>query len=436
MAVNISFKAMTSKTKSRFPASMLFCFLTFAAALAAIWIVHEQPVEWSSFPRRESDPIAVTIFEAALSGLCFSVAGTLLAEALHRDRLRSGLAAAGFAIGAGLYCLCSGFAPNVDICTCLAASAVLLCCALIARGERPREPLGQALGCVFICAAVSALIMLILYLLISAVTALFAAGIRWEVTNQLNSTAFAITALLIAPFLLFSFLPDESAPKERYAGLRKVLAYVILPAYLLLLAVLLGYIVTIVVKWELPVGRMNPYAMLALGTFAGLHLLLTGKENRLSRFFVRHGAWALLPVIIVQAVAVYIRIEAYGLTTSRILGLAFTAACLIPVISAFLRRYGRIFFLVSAVLSGLNAAVFGTDAQMTIFTVIQSLFSLATLIPSIAVTVRRLHDIGKSGWFYFLILIPVVGSIILLVWECKDSEPGTNVYGPNPKGVY
>ena len=93
-------------------------------------------------------------------------------------------------------------------------------------------------------------------------------------------------------------------------------------------------------------------------------------------------------------------------------------------------------FLVSAVLSGLNAAVFGTDAQMTIFTVIQSLFSLATLIPSIAVTVRRLHDIGKSGWFYFLILIPVVGSIILLVWECKDSEPGTNVYGPNPKGVY
>ena len=93
-------------------------------------------------------------------------------------------------------------------------------------------------------------------------------------------------------------------------------------------------------------------------------------------------------------------------------------------------------FLVSAVLSGLNAAVFGTDAQMTIFTIIQSLFSLATLIPSIAVTVRRLHDIGKSGWFYFLILIPVVGSIILLVWECKDSEPGTNVYGPNPKGVY
>lgn len=350
MTVSISLKAMTGKTKSRFPASMLFCFLTFAAALAAIWIVHEQPVDWSSFPRRESDPIAVTIFEAALSGLCFSVAGTLLAEALHRDRLRSGLSAAGFAIGAGLYCLCSGFSPSADICTCLVVSAVLLCCAMIARRKSPRESLGQALGCYFICAAVSALVMLILYLLVSAVTALFAAGIRWEVTNQLHSTAFAVSALLVAPFLLFSFLPDENTPKEKYTGLRKMLAYVILPAYLLLLAVLLGYIVTIIVRWELPVGQMNPYAMLALGTFAGLHLLLTGEENKLSRFFVRYGVWALLPVIIVQAIAVYIRIDAYGLTMARILGLAFTAVCVITVISAFLRRYGRLFFIASAVL--------------------------------------------------------------------------------------
>ena len=92
--------------------------------------------------------------------------------------------------------------------------------------------------------------------------------------------------------------------------------------------------------------------------------------------------------------------------------------------------------IVTAVLSGINAAVFGPDAQMTVFTVIQGIFSLATLIPSLAVTVRRLHDIGKSGWFYLLALIPIVGGIILLVWECKDSEPGTNNYGPNPKGVY
>lgn len=63
------------------------------------------------------------------------------------------------------------------------------------------------------------------------------------------------------------------------------------------------------------------------------------------------------------------------------------------------------------------------------------LWNLAALIPVIAVTVRRLHDIGKSGWFYLLHLIPCgIGSLILLVFMCMDSQPGDNQYGPNPKG--
>ena len=60
------------------------------------------------------------------------------------------------------------------------------------------------------------------------------------------------------------------------------------------------------------------------------------------------------------------------------------------------------------------------------------LWSLAVLIPSIAISVRRLHDIGKAGTWYLLNLIPVVGSIILLVWYCQDST-GDNQWGPNPK---
>lgn len=64
---------------------------------------------------------------------------------------------------------------------------------------------------------------------------------------------------------------------------------------------------------------------------------------------------------------------------------------------------------------------------------IYGLYLLAILIPSIAVGVRRLHDIGKSGWFMFIVLIPIVGGIWLLVLYCTDSEPGENEYGPNPK---
>lgn len=62
------------------------------------------------------------------------------------------------------------------------------------------------------------------------------------------------------------------------------------------------------------------------------------------------------------------------------------------------------------------------------------LYLLAVIIPSIAVSVRRLHDSGKSGWWWFLSVVPVL-AFVLLVFYALDSEPGDNKYGPNPKGV-
>lgn len=63
------------------------------------------------------------------------------------------------------------------------------------------------------------------------------------------------------------------------------------------------------------------------------------------------------------------------------------------------------------------------------------LFVLAMLIPSLAVTVRRLHDTSRSGWWFFISFIPLIGGIVLLVFTCLDSTPGTNAYGPNPKAA-
>ena len=62
-------------------------------------------------------------------------------------------------------------------------------------------------------------------------------------------------------------------------------------------------------------------------------------------------------------------------------------------------------------------------------------YSLAVLIPGIAVSVRRLHDTNRSGWWLLIALVPFVGVIILLVFMFLDSQPGDNQYGPNPKGV-
>ena len=65
--------------------------------------------------------------------------------------------------------------------------------------------------------------------------------------------------------------------------------------------------------------------------------------------------------------------------------------------------------------------------------ILSGIWGLAVLVPTLAVVWRRLHDIGKSGAWYFIFLVPLVGWIILLVFLCKDSQPGENQYGPSPK---
>ncbi|MEY4906138.1 MAG: hypothetical protein RLZZ292_3953 [Bacteroidota bacterium] len=67
---------------------------------------------------------------------------------------------------------------------------------------------------------------------------------------------------------------------------------------------------------------------------------------------------------------------------------------------------------------------------------IGSLYSLLVLLPGIAVLVRRLHDVGKSGWFFFIALIPLVGIIWLLVVLCTEGDDHTNDYGPDPKNIF
>jgi uncharacterized membrane protein YhaH (DUF805 family) len=63
------------------------------------------------------------------------------------------------------------------------------------------------------------------------------------------------------------------------------------------------------------------------------------------------------------------------------------------------------------------------------------LYGLGIIIPSLAVLVRRLHDVGKSGWWFFIVLIPLIGAIWILILVCTDGNPGENIYGPSPKTV-
>ena len=67
-----------------------------------------------------------------------------------------------------------------------------------------------------------------------------------------------------------------------------------------------------------------------------------------------------------------------------------------------------------------------------VFAILSIVFGLAILVPMLAISWRRLHDIGKSGVWYFIMFVPIVGFIWYIILLCKDSEPD-NQYSPNPK---
>ena len=82
--------------------------------------------------------------------------------------------------------------------------------------------------------------------------------------------------------------------------------------------------------------------------------------------------------------------------------------------------------VISAVLSFIDHMIFG-------FPVISVVFLIMNMIPGLAISIRRLHDIGRSGWWLFIVLVPLIGVILYLITIFKDSYPGTNRYGPSSK---
>ncbi len=90
------------------------------------------------------------------------------------------------------------------------------------------------------------------------------------------------------------------------------------------------------------------------------------------------------------------------------------------------------FVLFNVIISLVAGAI---DAMIGEANIISTIYMLAVLIPSLAVTVRRLHDTDRSGWWTLISLVPLVGFIVLIVFCAQDSDAGTNRFGPNPKAA-
>jgi uncharacterized membrane protein YhaH (DUF805 family) len=91
--------------------------------------------------------------------------------------------------------------------------------------------------------------------------------------------------------------------------------------------------------------------------------------------------------------------------------------------------FNFIFSVVTSIIDYLT----GTDNIFGNYGLFSLIYALAILIPSLALSVRRLHDVGKSGYMILLAFLPIIGWIWLFVLYVTDSQLGTNKWGPNPK---
>ena len=91
-------------------------------------------------------------------------------------------------------------------------------------------------------------------------------------------------------------------------------------------------------------------------------------------------------------------------------------------------QYILVYFVISVAFSLLMSLFSGVNALRMIFMILYVIAMLALLVPSLAVSVRRMHDIGKGGGWIFINLIPFIGSIWFLILAIKESEPGANQF--------
>ena len=95
--------------------------------------------------------------------------------------------------------------------------------------------------------------------------------------------------------------------------------------------------------------------------------------------------------------------------------------------------YFVLFNIIVGVVLALIDMLLGTFSAVSNIGLLSGIYSLAVLIPTLAVMVRRLHDIDRTGWWILINLIPLIGTIVLLVFALTPGTPGSNQYGPDPK---
>ena len=180
-------------------------------------------------------------------------------------------------------------------------------------------------------------------------------SLLFSLESRLHTTLYFLIAefsfLFIGIQVFLASLPERGKNMETPALFRALLMRVLWPVYLILLAILYLYVAKIIYVWAIPVGMMNWFASLALLAFSVFFFCFANDARySLLQRFLRWGLLLFLPILAVQAAAVWQRVEPYGLTVLRYTSILCTIYGIFLLVLAFLRRSPRPAFLVLALM--------------------------------------------------------------------------------------
>ncbi|MBO5408261.1 MAG: DUF4153 domain-containing protein [Clostridia bacterium] len=151
--------------------------------------------------------------------------------------------------------------------------------------------------------------------------------------------------------IFLSFIPKKDVPTPQSKIFRIFVLFAGLPLYILLIAILLIYLAKIVVTWNMPIGEINWFASFASLFFIFFVLSVTQYKEKFAKLFVKYGGYFLIPVLVMQAIAVFERINAYGLTTPRTVSLVLILISILFIAGAIIKpKYFNTIALASGII--------------------------------------------------------------------------------------
>lgn len=254
----------------------------------------------------------------------------------------------GMAFGIGILLSFENVVSDYTACATIGLVVAAILFGLAVACKRGAEGAGarSAASGVIVGGAVGVVLMAALLLFALAVDELLT-PVDYEV--YLLLVLFSLGSVAVTVFL--SFLPRPDAEQPQNKAYTIAFSYVLLPLYLVLITILYAYLAVILVRFTLPSGQLNPFGLIALAGFLVLWFALKGEDNRLARWFTRWGGLLLLPITAAQIIALWVRIDAYGLTPNRVVSVIAVLLGLIAIVLCTCRRKLSVFCTVAGVLA-------------------------------------------------------------------------------------